>query len=54
MRFRKQNTKTTVTLDVEPNVVPKDVRPDFGPVIAYVSQVSDTCRQAVRERNAGP
>ena len=36
------------------SVVPNDVTRDFGPVIAFVSYVSDTCLQAVRERNVGP
>ena len=31
-----------------------DVARDFRPVIGFVSQVSDTRCQAVRERNVGP
>ena len=54
--MRLQNAKRTVPLDVAPrqSVVPNDVPRDFGPVIAFVSQGSDTCRQAGRERNVGP
>ena len=37
------------------SVVPNDAPRDFGPQVAFwVSQVSDTCHQAVRERNIGP
>lgn len=35
-------------------VVPNDVPRNFGPVIAFVSEVEDACGQAVRERNAAP
>ena len=31
-------------------MAPDDVPRDFGPVVAF----SDTCREAVRERNVGP
>ena len=35
-------------------VVPNDVSRNFGPVIAFVTEVEDACGQAVRERNAPP
>ena len=55
LRMRKQNAKRTVPLDVVPERrTERDVPRDFGPVIAFVSQGSDTCRQAGRERNVGP
>ena len=46
---RKQYLWTT-----HQSVIRNDVPQDFGPVITFVSQVSDTCRQVMRERNVGP
>ena len=38
LRMRKQNTKTTVPLDVAPDDdVPDDAPRDFGPEVAFVS-----------------
>ena len=51
LRMRKISGKATVPLDAVPNDAPRD----FGPEVAFgVSQGSDTCRQAGRERNVGP
>ena len=52
--MRQQNTKATVPLDLVPERRTERCSPRFRPGGRFWSQVSDTCRQAVRERNVGP
>ena len=54
LRMRQQNTKATVPLDVVPERRTERCSPRFRPGGRFWSQVSDTCRQAGRERNVGP
>ena len=54
LRMCKQNTKATVPLDVVPERRTQRCSPRFLPGGRFWSQVSDTCRQAGRERNVGP
>ena len=54
LRMRRLNTKRAVPLDVVPERRTKRCSPRFRPGGRFWSQVSDTCRQAVRERNVGP
>ena len=54
LRMRKLNTKSAVPLDVAPKLRTQRCSPRFWPGGRFWSQVSDTCRQAGRERNVGP
>ena len=54
LRMRQQNRKATVPLDVVPERRTERCSPRFRPGGRFWSQVSDTCRQAGRERNVGP
>ena len=45
---------STVPLDVAPERRTERCSPRFRPGDRFWSQVSDACRQAVRERNVGP
>ena len=54
LRMRQQNTKATVPLDVVPERRTERCSPRFRPGGRFWSQISDTRRQAVRERNVGP
>ena len=54
LRMRPQNTKATVPLDMVPERRTERCSPRFRPGGRFWSQVSDTCRQAGRERNVGP
>ena len=54
LRMRKQNAKTTVPLDVVRERRTKRCSPRFRPGGRFWNQVSDTCRQTVREKNVGP
>ena len=54
LRMRKQNTESAVPLDAVPERRTKRCSPRFRPGDRFWSQVSDTCRQALRERNVGP
>ena len=45
---------SAVPLDVAPERRTKRCSPRFRPGGRSWSQVSDTCRQALRERNVGP
>ena len=49
--MRQQNSKATVPLDVVPERRTKRCSLRFRPGGRFWSQVSDTCRQAGRERN---
>ena len=53
-RMRKQNTKSAVPLDAVPERRTKRCSPRFRPGGRFWNQGSDTCGQAVRERNVGP
>ena len=50
---KKQKMKT-VPLDMAPERRTKRCSPRFRPGGRFWNQVSDTCRQAVRERSVGP
>ena len=52
--YRKTKKLSAVPLDVGPGRFTKRCSPRFRPRVCFWSQVSDTCRQAVRERNVGP
>ena len=52
--MRKQNAKSAVPLDAVPERRTKRCSPRFQPGGRFWNQGSDTCRQAVRERNVGP
>ena len=52
--LHKNNKLRAVPLDVAPERRTKRWSPRFRPGGRFWSQVSDTCRQAVRERNVGP
>ena len=54
LRMRQQNAIATVPLDVAPERRTERCSPRFRPGGRFWSQVSDTCRQAGRERNVGP
>ena len=54
LRMRQQNIKAIVPLDVVPERRTERCSPRFRPGGRFWSQVSDTCRQAGRERNVGP
>ena len=54
LRMRQENTEATVPLDVVPERRTERCSPRFRPGGRFWSQVSDTCRQAGRERNVGP
>ena len=52
--YHKTKKLSAVPLDVAPERCTKRCSPRFRPGGRFWSQVSDTCRQAVRERNVGP
>ena len=52
--YHKKKKLSAVPLDVAPERCTKRCSPRFRPGGRFWSQVSDTCRQAVRERNVGP
>ena len=52
--MREQNAKATVPLDVVPERRTERCSPRFRPGGRFWSQISDTCREAGRERNVGP
>ena len=52
--MRKPKTKRAVPQDVVPERRTKRCSPRFRPGDRFWNQVSDTCRQALRERNVGP
>ena len=52
--LHKKRKMSTVPLDVAPERRTKRCSPRFRPGDRFWSQVSDTCRQALRERNVGP
>ena len=54
LRMREQNTMKVVPLDVVPERRTEQCSPRFRPGDRFWSQVTDTCRQAGRERNVGP
>ena len=51
--YHTKKKLSTVPLDVVPERCAKRCSPRFRPGGRFWSQVSDTCRQAVRERNVG-
>ena len=52
--LHKENKMSAVPLDAVPERRTKRCSPRFRPGDRFWSQVSDTCRQALRERNVGP
>ena len=52
--YHKKKKLSAVPLDVSPERCTKRCSPRFRPGGRFWNQVSDTCRQAVRERNVGP
>ena len=52
--MRQQNAKVTVTLDMVPERRTERLSLRFRPEGRFWNQVSDTCRQAGREKNVGP
>ena len=52
--LHKDRKMSAVPLDVAPERRTERCSPRFRPGDRFWSQVSDTCRQAVRERNVGP
>ena len=50
----QQNTKAIVSLEVVPERRTERCSPRFWPGGRFWSRVSDTCRQAGRERNVSP
>ena len=52
--LHKKRKMSAVPLDVAPERRTKRCSPRFRPGDRFWSQVSDTCRQALRERNVGP
>ena len=52
--MRKLNTKSAVLLDVVPECRIERCYPRFLPGDRFWSQVSGTCRQAVRQKNVVP
>ena len=52
--MRKLNAKSTLPLNVVPERRTEGLSPRFRPCDRFWSQVSDACRQTVRERNVGP
>ena len=54
LRMCEQIIKKAVPLDAVPERRTKRCSPRFRPGGRFWNQASDTCRQAVRERNVGP
>ena len=54
LNYHKKRKMSAVPLDVAPERRTKRCSPRFRPGGRFWSQVSDTCRQAGRERNVGP
>ena len=52
--LHKETRMSAVPLDVAPERRTKQCSPRFRPGDRFWNQVSDTCRQALRERNVGP
>ena len=52
--LHKKRKMSAVPLDVAPERRTKRCSPRFRPGDRFWSQVSDTCRQALRDRNVGP
>ena len=52
--LHKNSKMSAVPLDVAPERRTERCSPRFRPGGRFWSQVSDTCRQAGRERNVGP
>ena len=52
--LHKEGKISAVPLEVEPERRTERCSPRFRPGDRFWSQVSDTCRQALRERNVGP
>ena len=52
--LHKKRKMSAVPLDVAPERRTERCSPRFRPGDRFWSQVSDTCRQALRERNVGP
>ena len=52
--YHKKKKLSTVPLDVAPERCTKRCSPRFRPEGRFWSQASDTCCQAVSERNVGP
>ena len=52
--YHKTKKLSAVPLDVVPERCTERCSPRFRPGGRFWSQVSDTCRQAGRERNVGP
>ena len=52
--LHKKRKMSAVPLDVAPERRTKRCSPRFRPGDHFWSQVLDTCRQALRERNVGP
>ena len=52
--LHKDKKLSAVPLDVAPELRTKRCSPRFRPGGRFWNQVSDTCRQAGRERNVGP
>ena len=52
--LHKESKMSSVPLDAVPERRTERCSPRFRPGDRFWSQVSDTCRQALRERNVGP
>ena len=52
--LHKKRKISAVPLDVAPERRTEQHSPRFRPGARFCNQASDTCRQAVRERNVGP
>ena len=54
LHLHKKSKMNAVPLDVAPERRTEPCSPRFRPGDRFWNQVSDTCRQALRERNVGP
>ena len=54
LHFHKKSKMNAVPLDVAPERRTERCSPRLRPGDRFWNQVSDTCRQALRERNVGP
>ena len=54
LHLHKKSKMNAVPLDVAPERRTERCSPRFRPGDRFWNQVSDTCRQVLRERNVGP
>ena len=54
LHLHKKSKMSAVPLDAVPERRTERCSPRFRPGDRFCNQVSDTCRQALRERNVGP